>query len=350
MNTANKISICSLIMLFSSVLLLSCGGSSEKNATTKSTVVGGKALEETIKKITVDIPKEEDLVIKEDTVWTKEQSPIVLTKTVLVTSDARLEIKPGVEVKVDPRKMIMIKGNFIAEGTEDEPISFTSNQEGEKWDGIQFLKGSLDYDSEEVIRGTGCSVSYVKIENSDTAITCIESSPHITNSLFRNNNAAISSRDESNPLIKNNNFIDNVTAIYCYNSSSPRIIQNTIVGDEGRGIRVETYSNPEISSNLIFGKGESWWVGIYVKNYSSPKIHGNALYSNGRYELELAQKSPAEKSLEVDASGNWWGVTDKVTIGKRIKDKNDFANLGLVIFEPFKTEKMAKVGYVGKLQ
>jgi len=348
MGTARRTLFWSLLLLVSSGFLISCGGAKKEKP--KSKTLGGKAIKKTIEKVTIGIPKVEEQIIREDTVWTKEKSPILLNMNVVVRSDVKLTIEAGVEIKADPRVMILVSGNLNADGTADEPIRFSPSQEDGKWDGIQFLKGSFDYDSEEVIRGHGCSLDYVVVEGTDTGVTCVKSSPHITNSLFRNNNTGVSARDDSNPLIQNNKFLDNVTAIYCYNSSSPLISQNTIIGEEGRGVRVETYSNPEIVGNLIFGRGQTWWVGVYVKHSSAPKINNNAIYSNGRYELELDQKTPSQASPDIDATNNWWGIPDKVTIGKRIKDKNDFPNLGLVKFEPFKTEKLTKVGYVGKLK
>jgi len=345
---AKKISLWMFLLLISSGFLISCGGGKEDSVVVGG--LGGKAIKKVIERVTVDIPKADEQVLKVDTIWSKDQSPIILTKNVIVKKDVRLTIEPGVEIKADPRTMIIVKGNLNADGTADEPITFSRNQEDGKWDGIQFMKGSFDYDSEEVIRGHGCSLDYVIMQGTDTAVTCVKSSPNITNSLFKNNNTGVSARDDSHPLIKNNKFLDNVTAIYCYNSSSPLITDNTIIGEEGRGIRVETYSNPKIMSNLIFGRGDTWWVGVYVKHSSAPVLHNNSIYSNGRYEIELDQKSPSQLSLDVDASDNWWGVSDKVTLGKRIKDKNDFPNLGLLKFEPFKTEKLTNIGYTGKLK
>jgi len=59
-----------------------------------------------------------------DTVWTKAQSPIIVSDDILVL--ANLTIEPDVIVKFKGRKSIYVNKNFKAVGTANEPIIFTS--------------------------------------------------------------------------------------------------------------------------------------------------------------------------------------------------------------------------------
>ena len=79
--------------------------------------------------------------IFEDTTWTKEGNPYIVIDTIDIWSGVTLTIEPGVDVRFNSGKRLLITGNLIAIGTETEPISFTSNlpnpQPGD-WGNIEF--------------------------------------------------------------------------------------------------------------------------------------------------------------------------------------------------------------------
>ena len=60
-------------------------------------------------------------------------SPYIVTGNVLVDTLVRLNIQPGVEVKIDSEKYIMVKGTLNAIGTATDSIIITKNGTA-KWE------------------------------------------------------------------------------------------------------------------------------------------------------------------------------------------------------------------------
>ncbi len=63
--------------------------------------------------------------LAEDTHWTTNDSPYVLTRTVTVVSNATLTIDPGVVVQFFTNGQLLVRGALLAEGTPEDPIRFT---------------------------------------------------------------------------------------------------------------------------------------------------------------------------------------------------------------------------------
>ena len=130
-----KINIFS-VFLFITVAILVCGFSFVKVSAEKD-ILG----EKDVKFVYVD----ED--ITKDTIWYKASSPYVVTDSVSVEEGATLTIEPGVVVKFDSEfsfysnPSIDVYGKIIANGTEAEPIYFTSNYDD--------VGGSTDDDYED---------------------------------------------------------------------------------------------------------------------------------------------------------------------------------------------------------
>ncbi len=77
--------------------------------------------------------------INQDTTWYNFGIPYISGYITLWSNDPVLEIKKGTIVKVNPEQEIRIyEGNLIAEGTKEEPITFTTSTPGQYWKGIYF--------------------------------------------------------------------------------------------------------------------------------------------------------------------------------------------------------------------
>jgi hypothetical protein len=67
-------------------------------------------------------------VIDANTVWNTAGSPYIVTDgNILVDTLVTLTIKPGVVVKIDDSRCILVKGSLVAEGTAADSIVFTKN-------------------------------------------------------------------------------------------------------------------------------------------------------------------------------------------------------------------------------
>lgn len=109
----------------------------------------------------------------------------------------------------------------------------------------------------------------------DYGISCLSSSPTITNSIISLNGHGIMCCYSANPLIASNIIKENSgCGFYCY-SSSPRIVNNTIDGNGSYGIECESSSNPFIANNIVSFNG----TGIFSDS-GNLALSRNCIYGN----------------------------------------------------------------------
>ena len=155
-----------------------------------------------------------DEITEQNVVWKKQTCPYIVSGTLEIsdTEGASLTIDPGVTVKFNYDAVMTVgysassTGKLIAEGTETQPIIFTSAQEtpaAADWDGIRFSAGTDPASSlkncviEYAYGGTNTSVyasiivgGGVNINNTiirhtkGTAIQCVKAGNFIS---FENN-------------------------------------------------------------------------------------------------------------------------------------------------------------------
>lgn len=165
--------------------------------------------------------------ISANTVWDFSGSPYIVTSDIIIPSGMSLIVKPGVVVKFYDDKGIDVFGEFRAEGKEDSNILFTSNTiipNPQRWRSIYFRSTSVNYDPS---MGSGSIINYSIIENGgenttvlgdlDHSVSIEQSSPLITNSVFRKNRGAIGvDQIDQNLFINNNKFIENSNSSETY--------------------------------------------------------------------------------------------------------------------------------------
>jgi hypothetical protein len=77
--------------------------------------------------------------LTEDTTWA---GACVLEGTVVVPAGVVLKIEPGTMVLMKEEARLIVYGQLLAEGTEDEPIYFTHHSDGVKWKQIMFIEAA----------------------------------------------------------------------------------------------------------------------------------------------------------------------------------------------------------------
>ncbi len=306
--------------------------------------------------VTPFIKPEESTVsgnISEDTILTASLSPYTVEETLQVLEDVTLKIEPGTVIKFKEGTGLKIGGELIAEGTEERNITFTSNKGNPSpgdWKGIGFLDGSEDakFDSDgNYVSGSIISFSTLEYggESPDIefiyggVVYCKQANPFITNTIITRNYSGIFLRDSkggggwggsrmkiTNNLIKNNRE-DGVGMIYSHVE-----IKNNKIKNNGSGLNVRS-SKGIIRGNEI-GSNE---IGInYTSSYSDDRkvrVNRNNLKINEDYAVHAP-----EDSVEIDATKNYWGTTNKSEIEDKIYDYYDDISFGEVIFEPIATD------------
>ncbi len=196
-------------------------------------------------------------IISADTTWIPAGNPYIVTDSVIVDSAITLDIEPGVEVKIDSAKYIMIKGTMNAIGTVTDSIIISARDTTKRWSRLWFKDASAG------------SLCYCRIEYAG--------------------NSAIYDSSASSLVIEYNTITGNSTdydggGIHSY--GSPTITGNTITGNlaesqaesQGGGIYSEGGS-PTISANTITNNSANGGGGIYSKG-GSPTISGNTITDN----------------------------------------------------------------------
>ena len=176
--------------------------------------------------------------------------------------------------------------NIIAEGTAEQPITFTSiNGQPGGWNGLYFGDYS-DYN------GRYALLKHCIIENGNEY---------------------------------------NLKLYYTY---QPTIESCTFSNSNGYGLWFDTYSSPTVSKSTIRDNAS---YGIYANYYSYPTIGGtperaNSIYNNGDYAVYLYN---CNNNSTLDMRYNFWGnIGTQVIDDELIYDKMDNNSLSRVNFEP----------------
>jgi len=188
--------------------------------------------------------------ITADTTWTIANSPYIILDNVSVINGVTLMIEPGVVVEFKDTTSLTINGTLIAEGTQTNMITFTSNntnpQPGD-WEWINFIEAHDD-----------STISYCRIEYCYFGVNIFQCSPDVTHNLIRDVlRDGIRAYDSSSYI--GYNTITEIVHTYVGNKGinllgfcDTTIEGNTITRVEEYGIKV-TDSNPSITENYISG-------------------------------------------------------------------------------------------------
>jgi YVTN family beta-propeller protein len=236
--------------------------------------------------------------IATDTVWTEAGSPYVVTDTLTVSEGVTLTIQPGVVVKFDAGKSLIVHGKLLAVGTPTQPILFTSNvtPTASTWGEIRLEQWVYP----SILRY--CQIEYATrgLALSDTVDGNL-----ILDNVFRYNGGAIHSFQTWGTFFANNVLAYNGYGFLLEGSGLlTTLAGNAIHNNTQWGIKTESSCNAwgsSFSSNAIHHNGGP---GILFEagGVNLPLVCGNALYDNGGYQLEN------RSTASVSAGGNWWGT------------------------------------------
>lgn len=181
--------------------------------------------------------------------WTADMSPLVLSESMEIDATTRLFVERGVEVRLDQGVGILVEGELHVEGTEEEPVIFTSNLSGpvspNHWEGVRLLPGP-----EERLH----EVEWATFEGADTGLLVSSTYAVVSACTFFMNRYGLHARGEavldvySSEFLDNSvlglefeggaeggvvgcTFDDNVVGIYCFDGSAPYIEDCTFEGN-----------------------------------------------------------------------------------------------------------------------
>lgn len=209
----------------------------------------------------------------------------ILGYELTIAQGATMTIKPGVIVKLGRETDLRVKGTLIANGTSDNPITFTSlkddtkggdtNGDGQSrgangdWGGIVFLDDSDDL-----------------MTSLDFCIIAFGGSSYFA---------------AEYPLV--------------FDNASPKIQHTTISNSRSHGVICYNTASPDFGRGNRNSVGQNRFLGF--KDATNKFV----FYNNG--------------TADISAKFNYWETSDRAIIDRIIFDRNDDGSKGRVLYEPF---------------
>ncbi len=321
-------------------------------------------------------------IIKEDTTWTKANSPYTLAGRVGIAKGVTLTILSGVKVNLG-LFTLEVNGTLIAQGAPNDRITLNSGGQS-----INLLynnptckienailnqtsiNGASSY-SNASITINNCSIEgnaainvwgSTRISNSYiTGAVLLRGASAISGSTFLNGidiaGGSIGTSFRGTYAVSGNNITNQEGRNVLNVGNSETEVAGTITNNIIRGGSVAGICQADgflsmsatIEKNLIINNQ----IGILTRNndddstiqnntianskvgISNPTslqtITGNNIQGNSQYNIQAGQTTATAKN-------NWWGTTDQQAISQTIYDSNDDFDLGTVNFVPFLTE------------
>lgn len=336
--------------------------------------------------------------INYDTIWTRANSPYILTDNIFVNMNAKLTIEAGVTVNLGIYQL-QVDGTLIAKGATSDRIVFLGSSSINNYQ-IVFYTSSAPWNEQT---GSGCIIDNAILTS--VRIVLNNASPKISNTYFSGGstlstininggspsivNNAINSGSGSNgimvisgsPTISSNYLAgyagnSGTYGIYVGSSAGATITNNKIVNyysgilSDGQsniqGNTIMNNANDGIASNNpsstvqgnavannkcgISGTGNIQYNTITKNEFGiwGPKItaiiKNNNIYDNDNSISGVTQNIHlTERNTDINLTYNWWATTDLSAINQTLWDiKNDpDYPLGYAIFDPILTERVS---------
>lgn len=240
----------------------------------------------------------EDFVyLREDTTWTKANSPVRVEGIVVVDDGVTLTVEPGVRTELIG---LHVRGGLVAEGTPDEPILFSA-YEG-KWDGIRIE----DVDGprpESVIRN-------VTVEHASWGITMHDDAFPVEDSTFSDNDVGIAvTNPDASVAFTGNRFYSNEVGFHGKATGFVGVYSNDFWDNDVSLLF-------EAQSPYACGNEPGTFDVRYNDILRGPEDHW---YS---FDVRTSDESLGS-GMVVRAPDNWWGTTDRDDIEARMRPKID---------------------------
>ena len=234
--------------------------------------------------------------LNQDAVWTPGSGePYVITTNLIVSNGVTLTLKAGTTLKFASGVRLQVNGTLKVEGTEANPVTFTSNSASpaaRDWNGIR-----IDSDATNVV------IDHAVIE-------------YATNGVFFNTNSTGTVRDS---LVRHHSI-----GVYFSTASTGTLTRN-LIQDNTQGILVREQATPHITDgNEITANVH----GLYAQGNEdaaqnpNPIVTSNSFHDNSGYHYRT-NRFGAPATTTLDATGNWWGTTDPIAIAAKIYDYHD---------------------------
>jgi predicted outer membrane repeat protein len=295
-------------------------------------------------------------------------SPVTISRDLTVPEGVTLTIDAGTRLEIAPGVDIVVHGTLLARGEKRSLIEFDCAVSGQRWGNLA-IHGQKDlpsYDADfAYMKDGGSLLDFCRFRHAGDvedvaynggAVYLNGASPCITNCIFENNESercgGVLAYNFALPLIADCTFennratVDDGGAVYCFFYSDAVVRHNFIVANEagrhGGGIYVSN-SSPLIEGNALIDNRSGMYGGAMFLSGSDSRVIDNAIFENRSAEQpsgivfqseckpEVKGNSLLSGAVEIlgmnlaqplDLAGNWWGTTDEILIGSKVRQDN----------------------------
>lgn len=316
--------------------------------------------------------------IDQHTIWTKSNSPYVITSDLLVEKGISLTIQAGTQVFFSKETQITVAGNLIAVGNKSQKISFTGLNNSD-WNGFFFTKSCNDYNPDNqkgvcfkycsfkgtgnaptlLIRSKGCNIniSNCSIESCYTAIqTERQAELWLTKSCFKYCNRVLNIRNTSLATVKQNKmtncnsimlggttiFKENVLKKFTGNGRHAGLVvwmlgggiidisNNQFIKFEDYAIKLHkmsTRSSFLVTNNDFKHNQTNLKLSCKHFNLGTSLIENNNFYNYKQYHISLFEPCSGEENEVLEVGANYWGKLSEEEVKKATLDKDQDENI-----------------------
>jgi len=267
-------------------------------------------------------------------VWTIDGSPYIIDGEISIQQSDQLTIESGIQVIFSGHYKFNIYGRILAEGTENDEISFTAQDTEIGWHSLRFWNTSSNgQDSSRVVY---CELKLGRAYG--------EGNERHGGAIYCNNSSDILISD---CLITKNYAKSHGGGIHCSNSN-PSLINVSITGNYAKGeYNIDTYGggiscsnsdpyleNVTISNNISHYSNHGYGGGIYCSD-SNPilenvTISGNCAEGYNAYGAGIYLTNSNPTLSDVDITGNYCDSSHGLG-GGIYCNNNSNPNLGNVV-------------------
>lgn len=328
--------------------------------------------------------------------WTNDRI-YVINKETGIPEGETLTIEPGTEIRFDGSFSLIVAGTLIADGTEEEPIRFTSDSQNPSpgdWMRIRFLDTATDATFDAAGSYIGGSILRHATVEFGHGVSLESAAPFLSHNTFRDNAGAgiVGTGSEGLTVTDNsltgayldttfvgmqlsisggNSSIARNTVVYATDgilvSGSGVLTGNSVRESSGLGIGA---SGPlTVTANRVVSCGTGMFVdggtvggnllaynegnGLQV-NGGTPAVISNTIVANGQAGIYIANglleihhnnliagwggyALHNATASHIDATENWWGTAVETAIQEAIYDASDQFGLGSVDYGSYGT-------------
>ncbi|NLF00135.1 MAG: hypothetical protein GX601_04070, partial [Anaerolineales bacterium] len=292
-----------------------------------------------------------DTTLTNDRVW-------LAANSVKVNAGVTLTIQPGTTIKFAAGKYLLVEGTLIADGTPEQPITFTAAgdpvEPGGHWGGchVSVCGGiifgpegnSASYDAHGQYLA-GSIVRNCVLEHSEGGLVAWGAAPYVASNVLRYNigSLGVALTSYVDIAVEGNRITHNFGGGYVVQvlAGHARVHGNLIAKNDG-GVMVNCATGSHelidnsLSGNRGTGCGTQYGL-ICVQGIHPPVMYGNNLVGNSA-AFDIVMGTDAATSVETSAQGNFWGTTDEPAIQSRIYDSHHDFSAPTFTFTPFLTE------------